>query len=102
MLETLFPRNILIPVVSSLLGVSLTPPVFLNVSVHFSSVPTFLGAPELEAVFRKKTTMQTQTFHANRCMCLICYLIFRHHCCWFKCRCLPLFYSLITIFLKSG
>lgn len=98
MLETVFPGKIL----ASLLSVSLTPPVALNLSVRLSSVPTFLGPLELEGVFRKKTTMQAQTFLANTCMWLICYLFFRHHC-WFKCRCLPLFYSLITIyFLNTG
>lgn len=76
MLEMVFAGKIL----TSLLSVSLTPPVALNLSVQLSSVPTFLGPLELEGVFTKKTTMQAQTFLANTCTWLICYLFFRHHC----------------------
>lgn len=94
MLETVFPGKILL--VTSLHSVSLTPPVVL------SSVPALLGALELEVVFRKKTTMLAQTFLANTCMWLICCLVFKQHCC-FKCRCLSVFYSLISIcFLNLG
>lgn len=68
-------------------------PEVLNLPVALLSVPTFLRALKLEAVFRKQAAMV-----ANTCMC--CYF-FKCYCC-FTCRCLPLFYSLITIcFLNS-
>lgn len=71
-LVTVFPGKILL--VTSLHSVSLTPPVVPNLSVRLSSVPALLGALELEVVFRKETTTLAQTFLANMCMWLICYL----------------------------
>jgi len=99
-METVFPGKLLILVVTTSFRVFLTPPVVLNLSVHLSSVPTFLGALGLAAVFRKKTVVQAQTSLANTCVWLIYCLFFRQHC-WFKCRCLPLFYSLIAIYFLN-
>lgn len=94
--ETVFPGKILIPIVSSLLNVSVTPSNILNLSVHLLSVPAFLGALELEAVFRKQAAML-----ANTCMWPMCCYSFKHYR-WFTCRCFPLFYSLTTIYFLNS
>lgn len=69
--ETIFPGKILIAIVSSSLNVSITPPEVLNLPVHLLSVPIFLGALKLEAVFRKQVGML-----ANTCMWTMCCYFF--------------------------
>lgn len=60
--------KILIPVLTSLLGVSLAACVVLSLSSRFSSAPTLLEALESAAAFRKKTIIQVQSLLVNTCI----------------------------------